>query len=72
MYTPIMTDTEASLPDLLKVICCGFKGPRGKSCSCRKAGLDCAFTYKQFHGITCTNASVIEDECERNFLDIFD
>ena len=76
MYTPVMTNIKAGPPDLLKVIRCGFKGPCGKSCSCRKASLNCASTCKESHGITCTNAPVIEpevekDEYERNFLDIF-
>ena len=76
MYTPIMTDIEAGPPDLLKVIRCGCKGPCGNSCSCRKAGLNCASTCKECHGITCTDAPVTEpeveeDEHERNFLDIF-
>ena len=77
MYTPIMTDIEAGPPDLLKVIHWGCKGPCGNSCSCRKAGLNCASTYKECHGITCNNAPVIEpkveeDEYERNFLGISD
>ena len=76
MYTPVMTNIKAGPPDLLKVIRCGFMGPCGKSCSCRKASLNCASTCKGSHGITCTNAPVIEpkveeDEYERNFLDIF-
>ena len=77
IYTPIMSDIEAGLPDLLKVIRCGSKGPCGNSCSCRKAGSNCASTCKECHGITCTGAPVIdpeveEDEDERNVLDIFD
>ena len=77
MYTPIMTDIEAGPPDVLKVIRCSCKGTCQNSCSCRKAGLNCASTCKECHGITCTNAPVIEpevekDEYETNILGIFD
>ena len=77
MYAPIIADIEADLPDLLKVIHCGCKGPFRNSCSCRNAGLNSASTCKECHGITCTNARVIEpeveeDEYEGNSLDIFD
>ena len=77
MYTPIMTDIEAGPTDLLKVIRFSCKGTCGNSCSCRKAGLNCASICKECHGITCINAPVIkpeveEDEYERNFLEIFD
>ena len=75
MYTPIMTDTEAGPPDLLKVIrCgCGCKGPCGNSCSCRKAGLNCTSTCKecQCHA-PVTEPEVEENEYERNLLDVFD
>ena len=77
MYTPIMTDVEAGLPELLKVIRCGRKGPCRNNCSCRKAGLKCTSSCKKCHGITCTNyASVIEHDLQqevfdRNFLDVF-
>ena len=72
MFRPIMNDNEAGPPDLLKGVHCCFKGLCGKSCSCRKAGWNCASTCKECHGISCTNATVIEpkvddDEYERNF-----
>ena len=72
-----MTDIEACPPDLLKVIRSGCKGPCRKSYSCRKAVLNRASTCKECHGITSTNAPVIEpkveeNEYERNFQDIFD
>ena len=75
-WTAIMTDTEGGPPDLLKVIRCGCKGPCGNSYSCRNAGLNCASTCKECHGITCINAPVIvtkveEVEYERNFLGKF-
>ena len=72
-----MTDIEAGTTDLLKVIRFSCKGTCGNSCSCIKAGLNCASTCKECHGITCINVPVIkpeveEDEYERNFLEIFD
>lgn len=64
LHTPIKTDIAAGPPDLLKIIRCGCKGPCGKSCTCRKAGLECAASCKECHGITCTNVPVIEPEPE--------
>ena len=76
-YTPIMTDIEAGPPELLRIVRCGCKGPCGAKCSCRKAGLKCSSTCKECHGLTCSNAPVIEpesDECDyqRSFLDAFE
>ena len=78
-YSPIMTDIEAGPSNILKVIRCGCKGSCNSRCSCRKAGLKCAFSYKECHGVTCSK--VIEDldliqreddGLERNIFDIFD
>ena len=71
MCTPIMTDIEAGPPDPLKVIRCGCKGPCRNRCSCRKDGLNCASTCKECHGITCTNAPVIEPEVEEDDYEHF-
>ena len=76
-YTPIMTDIEAGPPELLRIVRCGCKGPCGAKCICRKAGLKCSSTCKECHGLTCSNAPVIEpesDECDyqRSFLDAFE
>ena len=76
MFRPIMTDNEVGPPDLLKIVCYGCKEPWVKSCSCRKAGLNCASTCKECHCITSTNATVIEPEVDdneykRNFLEVF-
>ena len=38
MFTPIMTDNEAGLPDLLKIVHCSCKGSCRKSYSCIPAG----------------------------------
>ena len=75
-FSPIMTDIEPGPSDILKIICCGCKGPCGLSCSCRKAGLKCTSSCKECHGLTCTNAPIVEEEDDdegedRNFLDIF-
>ena len=78
-FSPIMTDIEAGPPDILKIVRCGCRGMCGKRCSCRKSGLACTSSCKECHGITCTNGQDIEPEpegldnedCERNFLDIF-
>ena len=75
-YTPIMTDIEAGPPELLRIQF-GCKRPCGAKCSCRKAGLKCSSTCKECHGLTCSNAPVIDpesDECDyqRNFLDAFE
>ena len=69
MYTPIMTDVEAGPPELLKVIRCGCKGPCENNCSCRTAGLKCTSSCKECHGITCTNASVIEPDLQQEVID---
>ena len=76
-YTPIMNDIEAGPPELLRIAQCGCKGPCGAQCSCRKAGLKYSSTCKECHGLTCSNAPVIEpesDECDyqRSFLDAFE
>ena len=76
-YIPVMTDVEAGPPELLKIVRCGCKGPCGARCSCRKAGLKCSSTCKECHGLTCSNAPVIEPEpdendYQRNFLDAFE
>ena len=60
-----MTDIEAGPPDLLKVIRCGCKGPCRNSCSCRKTGLNCAFTCKECHGITYTNAQSLSPKLRK-------
>ena len=76
-YTAIMTNIEAGPPLLLRIVWCGCKGPCGAKCSCRKSGLKCSSTCKEYHGLMCSSAPVIEpesDECDyqRNFLDAFD
>ena len=73
-FAPIMTDVEAGPPDILKVIRCGCKESCSNSCSCRKAGLKCAASCKECHGITCKNVEVIEPELDnedRHLLDAF-
>ena len=72
-----MTDIEAGPPELLRIVRCGCKGSCSAKCSCRQAGLKCSSVYKECHGLTCSNAPVIEpdtDECdyERSFLDVFE
>ena len=76
-YVPIITDAEAGLLELLKIIQCGCNGSCVAKCSCRKAGLKCTSTCKECHGITCTN--ILENEPEENhmnlqkcFLDVFE
>ena len=78
-YYPIMTDIEAGPPDILKIIRCGCKGSCNSRCSCRKAGLKCAFSCKECHGVTCSNAVEVldiiqeeDDDVERNIFDLFD
>ena len=76
-YTPIMTDIEAGPPELLQIVRCGCKGPCGAKGSCRKAGLQCSSTCKEFHEFTCSNTRVIETESDQNdyqrcFLDVFE
>ena len=75
-YTPIMTDTEAGPPELLRIVRCGCKGPCCSKCSCRKAGLNCSSTCKECHGLACSKAPVIEPESDErdyqwSFLDAF-
>ena len=78
-YSPIMTDIETGPPDILKIIRCGCKGSCNSRYSCRKAGVKCAFSCKECHGVTCSN--VIEDldlihreddDLERNIFGILD
>ena len=76
-YTPIMTDIEAGPPELLRIVRCGCKGSCGAKCSCRKAVLKCTSTCKEYHGLTCSNAPVIEPESDesdyqRSFLNAFE
>lgn len=76
-YYPIMTDIEAGPPDILKIIRCSCKGECNSRCSCRKAGLKCAFSCKECHGVTCSNVTEVGDICEednveRNAFDLFD
>ena len=77
MHASAMADIEAGPQDILNIIRCGCKGPCGKKCTCRKAGLNCASSCKECHGVTCTNSNIdipdedIEEE-ERHFLDAFE
>ena len=76
-FTPIITDVAAGPPELLKIVRCRCKGHCGNRCSCRKAGLQCASSCKECHGITCSNVPNInpeseENEYERNFMDAFE
>ena len=67
MFRPIMTDNKAGPSDLLRTVHFDYKGPCGKSCSCRKAGINCASTCKECHGITCTNSTVQESDVVRSW-----
>ena len=72
-----MTDTEAGPPELLRIVRCGSKGSCGAKCNCRKAGLKYSSACKKCHGLTCSNAPVIEPESDesdyqRSFLDAFE
>ena len=80
-FIPIMTDEEAGLEDLLKVIRCGCKGSCDSNrCTCRKAGLCCTWSCKECHGSLCDNTNnevaisdddFDEDFDDRHFLDAF-
>ena len=76
-YTPIIIDIAAGPPEMLRIVRYGCKGPCGAKCSCRKVGLKFSSTCKDCHGLTCSNATVIEPESDesdyqRSFLDAFE
>ena len=72
-----MTDIKAGPPELLRIVRCGtLARDPVVPFSCRKTGLKCSSTCKECHGLTCSNAPIIEpesDECDnqRSFLDAF-
>ena len=72
-----MTGIEAGPSELLRIVCCCCKGTCGATCSCRKAGLQCTSTCNECHGLTFSNAPVIEpesyqDDYQKSLLDAFE
>ena len=51
MFRLMTADNEAGPPDLLKIVRCGCKGPRGKSYFCRKTRLKVTSATKLFFAI---------------------
>ena len=61
-----MTDNETGPSNLLQVVHYGCKEPFRKFCSCRNAGLNCASTCKECHGITWTNTTIIDPKVDND------
>lgn len=68
-FTPIITDIAAGPPELLKIVHCVSKEQCRESSSHRKAGLLWAPSYKDCHGIMCSNVSN-NPEFEMNMWDV--
>lgn len=56
---PIYTDLPAAPASLLRIVRCNCKSGCGKSCSCRKHGLDCRIQCTHCKGVSCTNAQEV-------------
>ena len=56
-FTPVMADIQAGPLDILRINRCGCKDSCSVRCFCRKAGLKSAFSCKECHDVTSSNAT---------------
>ena len=59
---PIKTDMPPAPESLLKIIRCACKKECSTRCSCRKAGLKCAASCREYNGLSCQNSPVIDNK----------
>ena len=59
---PIKTDMPPAPESLLKIIRCACKKECSTRCSCKRAGLKCAASCRECHGLNCQNTPVIDNE----------
>lgn len=55
---PIETDAPVAPDNILRMISCGCKTGCGRSCGCRKKGLNCSIMCSKCNGVTCSNTYV--------------
>ncbi|OXU32211.1 hypothetical protein TSAR_008005 [Trichomalopsis sarcophagae] len=78
MLLPIMNPKPVAPIELLEMIFCGCKINCNTSrCSCKKAGIKCSYSCKNYNGQSCENASnshkvILESDTEERQDDIED